>query len=236
MRKNLYFELAIEDALLATAWTARHFNQLRGQEPDLASRELLFDLSLLATEVERLLEGKSRLRKRRTGDLHVLQAQVLLRLEALTLDWSNVRILEVGAEKGALVRELQSKGAQVLALDIDPLLPSPLAMQGDFMASVVPDRYDVIVATGVFETGSCIRGEPEAVTANLTADVLDRMRQLLRPGGYVVLENAARPLPFTQTDAQTRGFEVVWQNVPEVNLHLGGRSCCLHLPHDRPES
>ena len=112
-------------------------------------------------------------------------------------------------------------------IDLWPQLEHPNILHGDFLKTDLPGPFELIIATAVFETGSCSRGEQDSESKNNSPEVLKRFHELTEPGAVVLLENIMFPIPFLRADAEAAGFEVLRLNVPGVNLRLGGRSCLL---------
>jgi SAM-dependent methyltransferase len=108
-------------------------------------------------------------------------SQLLLDGLGIGVGW---RCLEVGAGGGSLVQWMASRGATVLAIDIDTRFIEPLAgdaievRQTDIRTDELPERaFDLVHARLVLE--------------HLTErrQILDRLATALRPGGWLVIED-----------------------------------------------
>lgn len=98
------------------------------------------------------------------------------------------RVLEVGCGAGGLARELRSAGARVTAIDrhepsIDTARLDPGGVEyvhGDFLRHPLPvESFDAVVSVAVLHHMDAAAG-------------LRRMRQLVRPGGQVIVIGCAR--------------------------------------------
>lgn len=209
-------------------WTQRHLERLRNERPGCCevAGELIGDLCLIAEEGVRLLEKLAAMRAR-IRPLTILQIQALVRAETALGDLRGLKVLEVGPQNGELFLELLRSGADVFAVDLGPKLQHPRIIQGDFMREALPGPFDLIIATAVFERSSTTQGEPDGDPLNLTPVLLERFRELTTANGVIVLENVLFPIPFSKSDAERAGFEVLNQQVPSVNIRFGGRGCTL---------
>ncbi|MBI5546089.1 MAG: hypothetical protein HY901_19535 [Deltaproteobacteria bacterium] len=123
---------------------------------------------------------------------------------------------------------MRRRGAAVVGIDLAPSADASGVdiVRADFANGLPPASYDVVLATGVFEAGSCRTGAPQG-NSLCGGQLLSRLRSVTARGGIVVLENFGLPLPFSLPIARAAGFELVPQAIPAVNLALGGRGCTL---------
>jgi SAM-dependent methyltransferase len=229
--RHPHFHQPLESSLVATNWGLQRLRALArsGNAMQAAARKLLGELNGIAEEAAERAKLLPRLRLRIAPPLNALQVQALLRLElAVGKSVRGMRILEVGPDQGGLFRLLIHAGADVTGLDLHPAFVHPRLLQGDFVTTSLPDDFDVVIATGVFEHGSS-EGKGEGDPRNLGVELLKKLRARLRPGGRVVLENIGLPIPFSPDQAEAAGFQVVRQVVPCVNVALGARGCLLRL-------
>lgn len=108
-------------------------------------------------------------------------------LEALALDLCQGRVLDLGAGAGLHSLELQRRGFEVTALDISPDCVTVMRERGVVDAHAA-DLY--AFEDGRFDTILCICNGLDKV--GRLADLprfLDRMRQLLAPGGQLVADS-----------------------------------------------
>jgi SAM-dependent methyltransferase len=94
------------------------------------------------------------------------------------------RCLEVGAGGGSMVKWMASRGANVLAIDLDTRFVEPLASdvvevrRVDLRTDTLPqDEFDLVHARLVLEHLADRR------------QILDRLVAALRPGGWIVIED-----------------------------------------------
>lgn len=223
------FHERIVDAFSESGWAQAHLRALEGsgEAGVRAARTLVGELETVAQEAAGLLSQLKAMRERIKAPLHLLQIQALTRAELALGNLRGRKALEVGPQEGGLLLELLRLGAETTGVDLGPQLDHPAIVKGDFLHTPLPDPFELIVATAVFENSSCSRGEQDSDPRNNSREVLVRMRELTAPGAVVVLENVMFPIPFTREDAEQAGFEVLRLLVPAVNLRMGGRSCAL---------
>jgi hypothetical protein len=223
------FHQDIRTAFFESGWPQAHLQALQGpaESGARAARALIGELETVTREAAELLMQLEAVRARVKPPLHILQVQALMRAELALGNLQGRKVLEVGPQEGGLLLELLRLGAEVLGVDLGPQIESPHIIQGDFLHTELPGPFDLIVATAVFEMGSCARGEPEADKRNKSPEVLRRLHALTAPGAIVVLENVMFPIPFLREDAERAGFEVLRQRMPAINLRTGGRGCVL---------
>lgn len=108
-------------------------------------------------------------------------------LEALALDLCHGRVLDVGAGAGLHSLELQRRGVEVTAIDISPECVAIMRERGVRHAETV-DLY--AFEGGPFDTIICLCNGLDKV--GRLADLprfLNRMRQLLAPGGQLIADS-----------------------------------------------
>ncbi|MDC0712644.1 hypothetical protein POL68_29545 [Stigmatella sp. ncwal1] len=223
------FHQPLSQALIDSGWAEAHLRALQASEEGSvqAARALGAELNAIAEEAASLLSRLPAMKTRLGGSLHILQVQALTRAEALLGPLQGRKILEVGPQEGGLLLELIRLGADALGIDLGPQIEHPRLVQGDFLHTALPGPFELIVATAVFESSSCARGEPDSDAKNNSPAVLRRFHELTAPGGFVVLENVMFPIPFSREEAEAAGFEVPLSRLPAINLRTGGRSCVL---------
>ena len=138
-----------------------------------------------------------------------------------------LKVLEVGPYDCGLLEECRRVGAAVTGLDLVPRVRAPHVLAGDFMTADLSGPFDLLLATSVFETGSTMTKDLDSDVRNCSVGLLDRLREVIRDGGCVVLENLRQPLPSSPAQARAAGFTVLDHRVPSVNAALGGRGCAL---------
>lgn len=224
LRGDPRFDLKIDEALRSSNWAPDQLAGLGGERWADAARRLLTDLSEIALEAGRLAEWIALMRGRIGSGLHALQVQALMRASLAVESFDGLKVLEVGPREGHLLRELQRAGAEVQGVDLEPLIPE--VSRGDFMTVGLGGSFDLLIATSVFEVGSEM-SKTDASALSRSPALLRRIRDVLSPGGVVVLENLGFPIPFSATQAKAAGFEVLPHPVPSVNHIHGGRGCTL---------
>lgn len=226
---DVRFHQPLAQALHDSGWAGAHLQALQsspeGSVP--AARALVAELNAIAEEAATWLARLPALKARLGGSLHVLQVQALNRVEALLGSLQGRKVLEVGPQEGGLLLELLRLGADAFGIDLGPQIEHPRIITGDFLLTALPGPFELIMATAVFESSSCARGEPDSDARNNSPAVLRRFHELTAPGGLVVLENVMFPIPFSRAEAEAAGFEVVLSRLPAINLRTGGRSCVL---------
>jgi hypothetical protein len=225
---DLRFEDALPGTLSTAAWGYRHVRALRagGKASVDAARALRAGLDALADEAAGFAHQWQRLWPLLGTGLHVLQAQALMRLEAACQTVAGMRVLEVGPQDGGLMNALVERGASVEGVDIAPKPGVPGVKAGDFMSAPL-GQYDAVVATAVFELGSGWTHFPSTPGDFV---LLRRLKSLLPPGGLVVVENLAFPVPFNSDQAREAGFEVLDVRVVHNGVVQGGRGAVLRVP------
>jgi hypothetical protein len=223
------FHQPLAQALHDSGWAEAHLQALQSSPEGraAAARALTAELNAIAEEAAAWLARLPALKARLGGSLHVLQVQALLRMEGLLGSLQGRKVLEVGPQEGGLLLELLRLGTDAFGVDLGPQIQHPRIITGDFLHAPLPGPFELIVATAVFESSSCARGEPDSDARNNSPAVLRRFHALTAPGGLVVLENVMFPIPFSREEAAAAGFEVVLSRVPAINLRTGGRSCVL---------
>ncbi|EAU67167.1 class I SAM-dependent methyltransferase [Stigmatella aurantiaca] len=224
--EDVRFHQPLPQALIDSGWAETHLRALQSGGVQ-AARALVTELDAIAEEAASLLSRLPAMKARLGGSLHILQVQALTRAEALLGPLQGRKILEVGPQEGGLLLELIKLGADALGIDLGPQIEHPRLIQGDFLHTALPGPFELIVATAVFESSSCARGEPDSDAKNNSPAVLRRFHELTAPGGFVVLENVMFPIPFSREEAKAAGFEVPLSRLPAINLRTGGRSCVL---------
>jgi hypothetical protein len=223
------FHQPLAQAMVDSGWAQSHLQALQSSSDGgaQAARTLVAELDAIAEEAASLLSQLPAMRARLGGSLHILQVQALTRAERLLGGLQGRKVLEVGPQEGGLLLEMLRLGADALGIDLGPQISHPKLIPGDFLHTELPGPFELIVATAVFESSSCARGEPDSDARNNSPEVLRRFRELTAPGGIVVLENVMFPIPFSREDAEKAGFEVLRSPLPSVNFRTGGRSCAL---------
>jgi hypothetical protein len=223
------FHRTLRDAMADSGWAQAHLQALQSSADSgvTAARALRSDLEAIAEEAAVLLGQLPAMRARITSSLHVLQVQALMRAEQRLGSLQGKKVLEVGPQEGGLLLEMIRLGADVTGIDLGPQIEHPRIITGDFLHTELPGPFEFIVATAVFESSSCARGEQDSDARNNSPEVLKRMHELAAPGALVVLENVMFPIPFSREDAARAGFEVVRTRLPAINHRTGGRSCAL---------
>ncbi|MFZ9889316.1 MAG: class I SAM-dependent methyltransferase [Myxococcota bacterium] len=195
-----------------------------------AARTLLHDLARIRHFAVQMAVETTHLASMLRPPLHILQAQAQRRLELALGTLVGKRILEVGCDDGTLLEELAGAGAEVTGIDVILRTPHPRALEADILGPLSLPPQDGIVATAVFEHGS---GFPEGKAPAVA--VLERLRELLVPGGVCVFENVGAPFPFSDNDVAAAGFTRVSLPVPSAAVlprdivAIGARSCALRL-------
>ncbi len=217
------FDVGIRQALCTAAVGLHHARALR-TNPEHAVPALQHTLDAVATAAVAVAQAVTALRGSITPSLHVLQAMALQRANAALGPLGSARVLEVGPQDGGLMHALEAQGAHVTAVDLAPRVHHPNMVLGDFMTAALQPPYDVVVATAVFEFGSGWVHTAPPGRSDLV--LLQRLRELLAPGGVAVVENIGYPVPFSPDAAVACGLVPVRGGVVH-HLTEGGRGCTL---------
>ncbi len=217
------FDIAMRAALCTAPLGQHHARALR-ESPKRAVTSLLTALHATAEEAVATCQAVTALRRSITPSLHVLQAMALQRATTALGPLRSARVLEVGPQDGGLLHALEAKGAQVTAVDLAPRVHHPIMVQGDFMTAALQPPYDLVVATAVFEFGSGWVHTAPPGRSDLA--LLQRLRELLAPGGVAVVENIGYPVPFSPDVALDAGLVPVRGGLVH-HLTEGGRGCTL---------
>jgi hypothetical protein len=220
------FETSTRQALAQTQWADGHLRDLMANGAP-AARRFVKDLTALHHEAVAMVQQLGVLRKMIDPPFHPLQIQALMRALQCVPDLKGLRVLEVGCGDGGLFRELTRRGANVTAVDVAPEIADARVRTGDFMKMPdLPDSFDLVMATAVFELGSGWTPSP-LIPEDPGAQLLARLRQVTHPGSLVVMENIGFPILFSAAQARAAGFIPVMTPVPAVNTMRGGRGCTL---------
>jgi SAM-dependent methyltransferase len=219
------FEESLPGALSTAEYGSRVVRSLQraGRRAPAVARDLVVDLHTLAEQAAMFAQQWQTIRPMLGPTLHVLQAQALLRLDLVAPSIRGWDVLEVGPQTGTFMRALEARGARVSGVDVELRAGVANVVQGDFMTAPL-GRFDLVVATAVFEFGS---GWNHFRGADGKVPVLARLREVLKPGGHVLMENLAYPLPFSAAQAEDAGFRVCDVRVVRSGVCWGGRGAVL---------
>jgi hypothetical protein len=218
------FDRPIRSALSTSGFGDRHGRSLAGRVPVAAARALLADLAGVVQQACGVVTATHRLRTHVAAGRHLLRALALGRLTAAVGRVRGRRVLEIGCEDDALLTFLAQRGAEVWGVDL-AACSHPRVARGDFMTATLPGPFDVVVATAVFEAGSGFTHLPRAGEEEVP--FLHRLRDLLAPGGVVVVENVGLPVPFSREVALRHGLVADDPRTPVQSVWADARGCTL---------
>ncbi len=120
-------------------------------------------------------------------------------LEKTALQLATGRILDVGAGSGCHALALQEMGKEVCAIDISPLSVEVMKKRGVKevqLANLFDEKFDETFDTILLlMNGSGIIGK-----LNNMPTFFKRMKRLLRPGGYILMDSSDLSYLFTEED------------------------------------
>lgn len=105
---------------------------------------------------------------------------------ALQLVGTGKRVLELGAASGHVTKELVGRGNSVVAVEIDESLRNELSAFTDTVVIADLDHLDLIEKVDFEQFDVVLAGDVLEHTIN-TRLILEEIRQLLKPGGHVVI-------------------------------------------------